>query len=41
VLHRACSYDAAHPRVLRHTRISGEATEQAPPAPAGQVYVAT
>jgi alpha-ketoglutarate-dependent taurine dioxygenase len=40
VLHRACEYDLARPRVLRHTRISGEATEQAPPAPAGVVYVA-
>jgi alpha-ketoglutarate-dependent taurine dioxygenase len=30
VLHRACGYDYNEPRVMKHTRISGEATERAP-----------
>ena len=30
VLHHACAYDYLEPRVMKHTRISGEATEVAP-----------
>ena len=30
VLHRACGYDYNEPRVMKHTRISGEATERVP-----------
>ncbi|MEO8697042.1 MAG: TauD/TfdA family dioxygenase [Acidimicrobiales bacterium] len=30
VLHHACTYDYTEPRVMKHTRISGEATEVAP-----------
>lgn len=30
VLHRACGYDYREPRVMKHTRVSGEATEVAP-----------
>jgi alpha-ketoglutarate-dependent taurine dioxygenase len=29
VLHRACPHDAGEPRVMKHTRIAGERTEQA------------
>jgi alpha-ketoglutarate-dependent taurine dioxygenase len=32
VLHRACSFDWAEPRSMRHTRVSGEGTERATPA---------
>lgn len=30
VLHHACAYDYGEPRVMKHTRVSGEATEVAP-----------
>jgi len=30
VLHHACGYDYNEPRVMKHTRISGEATERVP-----------
>ncbi|MEO5841770.1 MAG: TauD/TfdA family dioxygenase [Acidimicrobiales bacterium] len=30
VLHHACGYDYREPRVMKHTRVSGEATEVAP-----------
>jgi hypothetical protein len=29
VLHHACAYDYGVPRVMKHTRVSGEATEVA------------
>jgi alpha-ketoglutarate-dependent taurine dioxygenase len=35
VLHHACSYDYREPRVMKHTRVSGEATERAAPSPGG------